>query len=507
MQKSVIEYLSQTVERFPSKLAIRDAEIVLTFEELWRSAKKLSSTLINASIGQNNPIGVYIPKGCKMIEAFAGINMSGNFYVPLDTKSPISRIQSIINTLEAKLLITDRVHKEEVSNICGATLVVIEEVVESDINTDNSLIMLDKQIDTDPAYCIFTSGSTGTPKGVVISHRGIIDYIDWAINTFHIDSTSVIGNQAPFYFDNSTLDIYLTYATGAILDIIPEVNFSFPAKLIDYMNEHKITFIFWVPFALVNVANFDIFKDKKPETLRDVFFAGEVMPNKHLNYWRKHLPDCRYVNLYGPTEITVDCTYYIVNREFADSDPLPIGIPCRNSDVLILVDRKRIAMPGEQGELCVRGSSLALGYYNNPEKTVAAFIQNPLHNYYPEIIYCTGDIVYKNELGEIMYVGRKDSQIKHNGYRIELGEIETAALASQMIENCCVVYDFMRKKIVLIYQAKEEPNMIEFRKVILTKVPKYMLPSEYHRVDEIKQNSSGKIDRKYYNDLINDGSN
>ena len=255
------------------------------------------------------------------------------------------------------------------------------------------------------------------------------------------------------------------------------------------------------------MANFKILDSRKPQYLRDVFFAGEVMPNKHLNYWRRNMPECRYVNLYGPTEITVDCTYYTVEREFNDDEPLPIGFPCKNSDVLILNADFKPCVVNEQGELCVRGSSLALGYYNNPQKTAEAFIQNPLNKHYPEIIYCTGDIVYRNELGEIMYVGRKDSQIKHNGYRIELGEIETAALASQMIENCCVVYDFMRKKIVLIYQAKEEPNMIEFRKVILTKVPTYMLPSEYHRVDVIKQNSSGKIDRKYYNDFINNGSN
>ena len=359
------------------------------------------------------------------------------------------------------------------------------------------------QIDTDPVYSIFTSGSTGTPKGVVVSHRGVIDYIDWAIDTFAIDNTSVIGNQAPFYFDNSTLDIYLMYATGATLNIIPEINFAFPAKLVDYLNEQKITFVFWVPFVLVNVANMDILSAKKPLYLRDVFFAGEVMPNKHLNYWRKHLPDCRYANLYGPTEITVDCTYYLVDREFLDDEPLPIGIPCRNSDVLILVDRKRLAEKGEQGELCVRGTSLALGYYNNPEKTAEAFIQNPLNKHYPETIYCTGDIVYQNKYDEIMYVGRCDSQIKHNGYRIELGEIEVAILGSNLVDNCCVLYNNKEKQIVLYYQAKNELNVAALRKAIGEKIPKYMLPTIYVREELLQQNTSGKIDRAYYNRKVN----
>lgn len=503
MQKSVIEYLSATVEKFPEKTAVIDAEMTITFGELWLNAQKISSALVNENIGRNNPVGVYIPKGCKMIESFAGINMSGNFYVPLDTKSPASRVGSIITTLESKVLITDRVHYDALKAFCNAQILVIEEIWENSIKTDNAFLQLDHQIDTDPIYSIFTSGSTGTPKGVVIPHRGVIDYIDWAVETFKIDSTTIIGNQAPFYFDNSTLDIYLMYSTGATLDIIPESNFMFPAKLIDYLNEHQITFIFWVPFVLVNVANFNILASKKPEYLRDVLFAGEVMPNKHLNYWRKHLPDCRYANLYGPTEITVDCTYYIVEREFSDDEPLPIGFPCKNSDVMIVVDRKRLAAPGEQGELCVRGSSLALGYYNNSERTSQAFIQNPLHNHYPEAIYCTGDVVYENEHHEIMYVGRIDSQIKHNGYRIELGEIETAILGSNMVDNCCVVYDFANKKIVMFYQSAEELNMASFRKVISKSIPRYMFPSEYHREEILKQNGSGKIDRAYYNKLVN----
>lgn len=503
MQKSIIEYLSATVSRFPEKMAVKDSEMSINFGELWQNAQKISAALVNANIGLNNPIGVYIPKGCKMIESFAGINMSGNFYVPLDTKSPVSRVNSIISTLESKVLITNRAHLDALKAFANAEILVVEDIIESDINIENAFVQLNKQIDTDPVYSIFTSGSTGAPKGVVVSHRSVIDYIDWANETFHFESDAIIGNQAPFYFDNSTLDIYLMYSTGATLNIIPESYFAFPAKLVDYLNEERISFVFWVPFVLVNVANLNIFETKKPKYMKDVFFAGEVMPNKHLNYWRKHLPNCRYANLYGPTEITVDCTYYEVKRKFTDSEPLPIGFPCRNSDVLILVDRKRLAEKGEQGELCVRGSSLALGYYNNPEKTASAFIQNPLHSHYPETIYCTGDVVYENEYGEIMYVGRVDSQIKHNGYRIELGEIETAILGSHMVDNCCVVYDFANKKIVMFYQAVEELNMAAFRKAISTVIPRYMLPSECHREEILQQNGSGKIDRSHYNKLIN----
>lgn len=501
MQKSVIEYLQKTVSLFPDKVAVKDSETKVSFSELWDAAKCISNAIVAEGVVKNSPIGVYIPKGCKMIQSFAGINMCGCFYVPLDTKSPASRVSSILTTLESTCVITDNAHEAQLCGFYNGKVLVIEDVI-ANVNPDGGDQHNTTQIDTDPIYSIFTSGSTGTPKGVVIAHRGVIDYIDWAVSTFNITSESVIGNQAPFYFDNSTLDIYLMYATGATLHVIPEICFAFPSKLIDYLNENKITFVFWVPFVLVNVANMNILASKKPEYLKDVFFAGEVMPNKHLNYWRKHLPDCRYANLYGPTEITVDCTYYEVKRLFSDDESLPIGFPCRNSDVLILVDRKRLAKQGEQGELCVRGSSLALGYYNNPEKTAAAFIQNPLQNHYPETIYCTGDIVYQNELGEIIYVGRVDAQIKHNGYRIELGEIETAILGTNMVDNCCVVYNYANKKIVLFYQSKEDLNMADFRTALSRSIPRYMLPNEYHREEILKQNNSGKIDRAYYNKLF-----
>ena len=504
MQKSVIEYLAASAAKYPQKNAVQDANGSVTFSELLHSAFVIADEIKSKGVWKS-PVGVYIPKGCRMVQAFAGINMSGNFYVPLDTKSPDTRILSILNVLESDIIITDQAHEEQIKKMCDKDVIVIEEILKNEPKADaNVEDYLRDQIDTDPVYSIFTSGSTGTPKGVVISHRGVIDYIDWANNAFKFDGENmVIGNQAPFYFDNSTLDIYLMYSTGATLDIIPESCFTFPADLVDYMNDHKISFVFWVPFALINMANKDIFSAKKPEYLKDVLFAGEVMPNKHLNYWRKYLPECRYANLYGPTEITVDCTYYLVDREFSDDEPLPIGIECRNSDVLILVDHQREAAVNEEGELCVRGTSLALGYYNDWEKTQKAFIQNPLNKHYPETIYCTGDIVYKNERGEIMYVGRADSQIKHNGYRIELGEIENAILATKLVDNCCAVYDFANKKIVLFYESSSEVTKADFRKGVSDRIPRYMIPTDYHREDIMKQNGSGKIDRSYYKKLIN----
>lgn len=503
MRNSIITYVINSTERFSDKTAVKDEKGSYTFGIMLSNGCDLAESISEFQLSKK-PIGVFLPKSKEMIACFAGINLSGNFYVPLDTTQPESRLASILTTLNCELIITDSWNVEKIPILWREKLLLIDSIFSNQENWQRAHKLLEDSnvIDTDPVYSIFTSGSTGLPKGVVVNHRGVIDYIDWAIETFGIDETSVIGNQAPFYFDNSTLDIYLMYAAGATLNIIPEGKFVFPATLIDYLNDNQITFVFWVPFVLINIANFKLLDKRTPFYLKDVFFAGEVMPNKQLNYWRKRMPECRYVNLYGPTEITVDCTYYVVDRNFGDDEPLPIGKPCKNTDILILKNRQEPCHEGETGEICVRGSSLACGYYNNPDKTAEAFIRNPLQPSYPETIYCTGDLGYFNEYGEVMFVGRADSQIKHKGYRIELGEIENAVIGSGLIEEGCVIYNHDKQRITLIYSNQDPVTPGDLKKALSDKIPAYMLPSSLIREEKMVRNQNGKIDRAYYNSLV-----
>lgn len=505
MRYSAVTYLIDTTKRFAEKTAVRDAAGQYTFGRLLGNAVDLARVLKPMDV-RRQPVAVFLHKSKEMLAAFAGIGLSGGFYVPLDTTQPQSRIANILSVLQCKVIVTDNEHAAGIPAEWADRTINIDSVyTHADAwQQAEELLLESAPIDTDPVYTIFTSGSTGMPKGVVVNHRGVIDYIDWAIETFGIDSSAVIGNQAPLYFDNSTLDVYLCFATGATLCIVPEENFAFPARLIDYLNDNGVTFVFWVPFVLINVANFKILDKKLPTTLRDVFFAGEVMPARQLNYWMRHLPNCRYVNLYGPTEITVDCTYYVVDRAFDDNEPLPIGKPCRNTEILILADRRTLCAQGETGEICVRGSSLANGYYNNPEKTADAFIQNPLNSHYPELIYCTGDLGYFNERGEVMFVGRKDSQIKHKGYRIELGEIENAVLGSDLVEEGCVIYNHAKQRITLVYSAAEAVTPAALRSCLAEAIPAYMLPTALVREEVMVRNANGKIDRAYYNRKINE---
>ncbi|MDD6804787.1 MAG: AMP-binding protein, partial [Clostridiales bacterium] len=274
-----------------------------------------------------------------------------------------------------------------------------------------------------------------------------------------------------------------------------------PVPLLEYLKDHRINTIFWVPSALIVVAKLRAFKNVDlTDTLKRVLFCGEVMPNKQLNAWRKALPDALYANLYGPTEITDACTYYIVDREFADDEPLPIGIPMANTDILVLNDKNELVTGDEVGELCVRGTSLSMGYYKNPEKTKEAFVQNPLNNAVPELIYRTGDLVKYNEYGEIIYLARKDFQIKHMGHRIELGEIETAVSAIGEITLCCCLYDTKRQKIVLFCDADLSKEYIHEK--ISKLVPEYMFPNRIVYMETMPINANGKIDRVKLKELL-----
>ncbi|WP_066258427.1 amino acid adenylation domain-containing protein [Neobacillus drentensis] len=501
MKINALEYLRETVIKYPNKPAIIDGERSITFHELDLKSKWLGFIIETKTKKRNQPIGVFLPKGLEAIVSFMGALYSRNFYVPMDVKSPETRINAILSNLNPSIIVTNK-HYKSILLSYGVPEHLMIQVEDIDKEPDNFVEFFEdhisiNMIDTDPIYTIYTSGSTGVPKGVVISHRGVIDYIEWAKTTFNIDEKTIIGNQAPFYFDNSTLDIYLSIAAGCTLVVIPEQYFAFPIKLMKYINELNINFIFWVPSILINVANFDILSQTLDCSLTKILFAGEVMPTKQLNYWRRNLPGALYANLYGPTEITVDCTYYIVNRDFDDNEPLPIGKPCRNSNIIILNNDNKEAGVTEIGELCVKGSSLALGYWNDPVKTNASFIQNPLNSNYQEKIYKTGDLVYINEKEEIIYVGRKDTQIKHMGYRIELGEIEMAALSLDSIFNACALYDLEKKEIVLVHESENNLTVSNIRRQLVNLVPKYMIPTTIIQLDKLPLNPNGKIDRVF----------
>ena len=508
MKINLIEYFEDSVNKYPQKLAVIDKEREINFYDLRQKALQLAQKLINTNDRQNNPVAVFLDKSIESIYSDLGIIYSGNFYMNLDVKTPAERINNILQLVKPRTIISTSKQIRTITSIVPKNLEVIlldEENSDEVFDENDILKRLSNVIDTDPSCIINTSGSTGTPKGVVLNHRSFFDFTEWAIDTFKFEDDLIMGSLSPIIFDIYSFELCMLMAKASTLVVLPGNLAAFPAKILELLEKHKVNFLFWVPTIMVNIANMDLLSTFKLENLKTVWFAGEVFPTKQFNYWHRHLPQVTFANLYGPIEITLDCTYYIVDKEIPDEQPLPIGYPCRNSDIIILdVNDKAIYEPNIDGELCVRGSSLAMGYYNNPEKTAAAFIQNPLNSSYPEIIYRTGDIVCYNEDGLIMIKGRKDNIIKHMGYRTDLGEIEHVIINTlKLVKNGCIVYNKDAKEITLFYEAEQEISAVDFRKKIGMALPKYMIPTVFHHLDLLKRNTNGKIDRLYYKNLVN----
>lgn len=501
MKTNVTYWLDESAEKLGNKIAFVDNNKKITFKELQRQAKGIASYLLQREI-LKKPVVVYMEKSVDVLVSFLGAAYSCNFYSPIDIDMPAVRVNKILEVLSPSIVITTNKLKEVFKSYgYQGDFLIFESAIEIEIQKEKIDMVRRRGVDTDLLYVLFTSGSTGIPKGVTITHRSVIDYIDWVTETFKITECDSFGNQAPFYFDNSILDIYSTIKSGATTYIIPKNLFSQPVLLLEYLKDKKINTIFWVPSVLIFIAKLNALqKVDLSGTLRRVLFCGEVMPNKQLNVWRRFLPGMIYANLYGPTEITDACTYYIVDRDFSDDEPLPIGFPMENTDILVLNEKNELVNGDEVGELCVRGTSLSMGYYNNFEKTREVFVQNPLNQYVQEVIYRTGDLVKFNEYGEIVYLSRKDFQIKHMGHRIELGEIEIAASSLDEISLCCCLYDEKHQRIVLFIEG--ELSKKDINNKLSKLIPDYMLPNKVIALKEIPINANGKIDRVELKTLI-----
>ena len=508
MKINLIELFEETVKCYPQKVAVIDKDREITFSALHQQSLRLASRLISMGIAQNKPVGVFLDKSIESVYANLGILYAGDFYMNLDIKTPAERIRNIIQLVEPAAIISTTRQIKPIEGIIPLTtqVILLDEADETaDVDATAILRRLSTIIDTDPSCIINTSGSTGTPKGVVLNHKSFFDFIEWAIDTFHFGDDLVMGSLSPIVFDIYSFELCMLMAKASTLVVLPAPLAAFPAKILEVLEQHKVNFLFWVPTIMVNIANMDLLSAFKLESLKTVWFAGEVFPTKQYNYWHHHLPQTTFANLYGPIEITLDCTYYIINKEIPDEEPLPIGYPCRNTDILVLDDEDRLVKEANvEGELCVRGTSLAMGYYNNPEKTAAAFVQNPLNKAYPEVIYRTGDIVCYSEEGLIMFKGRKDNIVKHQGYRTDLGEIEHVIINTlKLVKNGCIVYNQAEKQITLFYEAEEEVPVTEFRLSIGKVLPKYMIPTAYHRLEQLQRNANGKIDRLFYKKQVN----
>ena len=495
MCQIVTDYLDIIKDLYPNKVAFVDANREIAFIELYGEAIRIANTIIDKGCFKS-PILLFMEKSVSLISCFLGVAYSGNFYSPIDTKMPEERINKILDTLDPAIVITDQEHEEQVRTLVeNREVLIFENLVNGDDHRDKVADIRERIIDTDILYVLFTSGSTGTPKGVIINHRAAIDFTDWISRCYSFDENTVFANQAQLYFDLSIQDVYAPLRNGSTTILISNRLYTSPVRVWKKILQYNVNTLVWIPSMLSLFANLDILAHTEKAPLKTVLFCGEVMPMKQLNYWIKYYPEVVFGNLYGPTEATEACTYYTIDREFNDDDILPMGKPCENSDAVILDEHGEIVSePGEIGELCIRGTCLSSGYYGDKEKTNEVFIQNPANDKYPELIYKTGDLVTYNEYHELVYVCRKDFQIKIRGYRVELGEIEAAASAIEGITYNCCLFDSKNERIILVYTGNIDET--EVNNLLSAKLQDYMIPARIIHRDKMLFNINGKVDRK-----------
>ena len=507
MLNNFIEYFEKTVDQQPFKIAIIENNKNINFKNLRKEALILASYFQKFIGGERSClVAVYLEKSIELIISNIATTYSGNFFVNLDPINPVKKNLIILKKLNPKIILIDKKNFSKIDSRIKSKFkfLIYENTIKNAPCINNIGLNYKNRIDTDPYCVINTSGSTGTPKGVVLNHKNFFNFMEWTKHEFNYGKKLIIGSLSPSVFDIFNFEIFMMAFNSSTIVIVPKQYIAFPYEILKFLKKKKVNFIFWVPTIMVNIANLKLLDQINMKNLKNVWFAGEVFPTRQFNYWKNKLSKANFVNLYGPIEITLDCTFFKIKDKININDRIPIGYSCKNTNILLLNKHNKICRIHEEGEICVRGSSVAMGYYNDPDNTKKKFVQNPLNKNYPEIIYRTGDFAYINNKRQIMFVGRKDNQIKHFGYRIELSEIEhTVSKFINKVRNNCIEYNYLEKKIVMFYESNSIIDESFFFNKLKKYLPKYMIPIDYFYEQKIKMNVNGKIDRLYYKKKAN----
>ena len=497
----VQHYFERSAKQHPDKMAIACNGNSLTYAEADALSNAAANRLLELGVSRSSFIPFFMPKSVDAVVSILSILKADCAYVPIDPGFPPPRILSILDATRPPMIIVTAESGEQLQAIIPSEklppLFVIDEVEGGNTEAPDY-----QNLSIDIAYVLFTSGSTGTPKGVMIPHRAIVDYIDWCVDEYGITDADVVANHAPLNFDNSTFDLYTAFAAGAELHLVHDRINAVITSLIRWIADHRITIFFCVPSVLGLLARTRRLKDDSFPDLRRIICAGEALPPGVLRTWMMKYPTIRFTNMYGPTEITVDCCYHHVESPPAEDDTrVPIGRARPNMEMFVRQEDGSLSQaPGAAGELLVRGTSVAYGYLGDAAKTQAAFIQHPGHSLYHDLLYCTGDLVEIDDDGDYYFRGRADQQIKFLGYRIELGEIEAALANLAGVDEAVVVFrdgeTAADMAIGALYRLSDGAALNP-GEMLKSKLPSYMLPARFvQSVEPLPKTPNGKFDRQ-----------
>ena len=482
----------KTAKEKEGKICIRTAEKTLSFGELLKNAEKLDIEIRKITDGQKSVIAVIAERSVEMYSAIYGIIRGGNAYLPIDPDYPQERIDYILKNSETAAVVTQDKFVDLVGNV---PCINMSELI--NISEDTSHKVPDSSAEPDDtAYVIYTSGSTRNPKGAKVSHKSAVNRILWMHDKYPLGQDDVILQKTPYTFDVSVWELFWWGICGGSLTASKPGEHFLPAKILDEVNNGKVTHLHFVPSVFeifINYLESHREECSKFDSVRYVFLSGEALSAKLVQRFYK-LYDYNRVtlhNLYGPTECAVDVTYY--DCVPLDVDPVPIGKPIYNTQLYVVDKHCKLTPTGVTGELCIAGINVGQGYLNNPELTAEKFIDNPFGE---GKLYKTGDNAYWRDDGQLIFCGRIDGQVKLNGQRIEIGEIETTISDVPSVESAAVVVKKVKSKDMLVafYCGKKDIED-EIKEACLRTLPRYMIPSVFVRLDSFPLNQSGKLNR------------
>jgi amino acid adenylation domain-containing protein len=509
-KRSLVDYLEASAARFPDRPAIFDpAGWSLSYRELNEQADRIAGFLVANGVNPGDRVGVIVPKGAQAITIFFGIMKARAAYVPADYMAPATRNQTILADCQVKVaflapasapVLEDwpkgctRASAAVLLGDSPPAITVEQPVFTWDQAVRHAPVRVEGRVPSDLAYILYTSGSTGVPKGVMLSHENALTFVDWCSDEFAPSEADRFGSHAPFHFDLSVLDIYVSMKHGAALYIVSEEVGKSPEELAAFIAEHRLTVWYSTPSILSLLAQFGNLPRRDCRSLRLVLFAGEVFPVKHLREITRQWPSATYYNLYGPTETNV-CTFARVPLPVPPerTAPYPIGTPCAHCETMALNEAGAEIVPTEEGLLYVAGPSVFTGYWNRLEQNSRAFLERHGRRWYN-----TGDVVRLDSDGYV-YLGRRDRMVKRRGYRIELGEIERGLYEHPSIREVAVVglpdeAAGLRIVAYLSSRTAERPSIIEMKAFCARHLPSYMSPDVFQFLDALPRTSTDKID-------------
>lgn len=514
---NLVQILENSANEFPLKDAFTYLDESITYSDLNIKTNQLASHLIDLGVKKGDRVGVLMHRCLETSTAIYGILKSGAAYVPIDPFVPIKRIAFLIEDCGIKHLLTTQKQSKKIKKLleqdtCLSSIIGVPDTDALDSVSWNYIYKLSLQkykpvniLASDLAYILYTSGSTGTPKGIMHTHYSGLAFTKLVVDLYDFRKTDRVANIAPLHFDVSILGYFSSPLAGATTIIISDAHLKFPKSLAELMESEKLTIWYSVPLILIQLLLQGTIENKDFSSLRWVFFAGEVFATKQLKALMQLWPHADFSNIYGPTELN-QCTYYNLNTPPISDEPIPIGYTWKNTEYKILDDNDNAVAEGQEGLLVVRSETMMKGYWNNAALTEASLYKVEIAPGFNHVYYRTGDLVKLNKKGELLFLGRKDRQIKFRGFRIEIDEIENTIIKHEAVIETAVMLKDEDDEKQLIATVLVDQNLKttsdDLKAHCKKHLPVYAVPSHILILESFPRTSSGKIDRKEIEKVI-----